>query len=97
MIMQFEETGNLGVVLPGRGRKPVGTEIVKKSVERNTVPELFFNKWSISDTTLPDLKASIIRHVAEIPHELSRSNIENAIMRFQHIIDANGAYIEHIL
>ncbi|GFU47307.1 hypothetical protein TNCV_3822941 [Trichonephila clavipes] len=28
MIMEFEETGNLGV-LPGRGRKQVGTETVE--------------------------------------------------------------------
>ncbi|GFW41161.1 uncharacterized protein TNCV_842011 [Trichonephila clavipes] len=47
--------------------------------------------------TLPDLKASIIRHVAEIPRELLRAIIENAIMRFQHVIDVNKAHTEHIL
>ncbi|GFX36073.1 uncharacterized protein TNCV_4215951 [Trichonephila clavipes] len=47
--------------------------------------------------TLPGLKASIIRHVAEIPHELLHATIENAIMLFEHVIDANGAHIEHIL
>ncbi|GFT35979.1 uncharacterized protein TNCV_4342891 [Trichonephila clavipes] len=46
---------------------------------------------------LPDLKNSIIRHVAEIPCELLRATIENAIMRFQHVIDVNGTHIEHIL
>ncbi|GFU80297.1 uncharacterized protein TNCV_3520741 [Trichonephila clavipes] len=46
---------------------------------------------------LPDLKASIIRLVAEIPRELLRTTIENAIMRFQHIIDVSGAHIKHNL
>ncbi|GFW44630.1 uncharacterized protein TNCV_4481751 [Trichonephila clavipes] len=47
--------------------------------------------------TLPDLKASIIRHVADIPHELIHAINENAIMRFLYVIDVNGAHIEHIL
>ncbi|GFX66026.1 hypothetical protein TNCV_14471 [Trichonephila clavipes] len=42
--------------------------------------------------TLPDLKASITRHVAEIPREVLSATIENAIMRFQHVIDAIGAH-----
>ncbi|GFW40190.1 uncharacterized protein TNCV_5118731 [Trichonephila clavipes] len=46
---------------------------------------------------LPDLKASIIHHVAEIPRELLRATIENAILCFQHVIDVSGAHIEHIL
>ncbi|GFQ81453.1 uncharacterized protein TNCT_466291 [Trichonephila clavata] len=46
--------------------------------------------------TLPDMKASLIRHVAEIS-ELLRVTIENAIMRFQHVIEVNGAHVEHIL
>ncbi|GFS95297.1 uncharacterized protein TNCV_2631111 [Trichonephila clavipes] len=46
---------------------------------------------------LPDLKASIIHHVAEIPRELLRATIENAIMHFQHVIDVNGVLIELIL
>ncbi|GFW92863.1 uncharacterized protein TNCV_1736561 [Trichonephila clavipes] len=47
--------------------------------------------------TSSDLKASIMRHVAEIPRELLRATIENAAMRFQHVIDVSGAHIEHIL
>ncbi|GFQ90615.1 uncharacterized protein TNCT_212201 [Trichonephila clavata] len=47
--------------------------------------------------TLPDLQASIIRHVAEIPCELLCAAIEKAIMRFQYVIDVNGAHIEQIL
>ncbi|PRD25630.1 UNVERIFIED_CONTAM: hypothetical protein NCL1_40335 [Trichonephila clavipes] len=47
--------------------------------------------------TLPDLKASIIRHVAEIPRELLRATIENSMMRFQHVIEVNGEYIENIM
>ncbi|GFW65319.1 uncharacterized protein TNCV_395851 [Trichonephila clavipes] len=43
--------------------------------------------------TLPDLKASIIRHGAEIPRELLLVTIGNATMRFQHVIDVNGAHI----
>ncbi|PRD27532.1 UNVERIFIED_CONTAM: hypothetical protein NCL1_35099 [Trichonephila clavipes] len=43
--------------------------------------------------TLPDLKDSIIRHVAEIPPEFLIATIQNAIMRFQHVIDVNGAHI----
>ncbi|GFT37798.1 uncharacterized protein TNCV_4128711 [Trichonephila clavipes] len=45
--------------------------------------------------TLPDLKALIIRHVAEIPRELLHATIENVIMRFQHVIDVNGAHIKY--
>ncbi|GFU53000.1 uncharacterized protein TNCV_1142891 [Trichonephila clavipes] len=44
--------------------------------------------------TLPDLKASIIRHVAEIPPELLCATIEKAIIHFQHVIDASGAHID---
>ncbi|GFX04891.1 uncharacterized protein TNCV_2248741 [Trichonephila clavipes] len=47
--------------------------------------------------TLPDLKASSIRYVVEISHELIRATIENAIMRLEHIIDVNGAHIQHIM
>ncbi|GFV44141.1 uncharacterized protein TNCV_2770371 [Trichonephila clavipes] len=47
--------------------------------------------------TLRDLEASIIHHEAEIPRELLCATIENAIMRYQHVIDVNGAHIEHIL
>ncbi|GFW34018.1 uncharacterized protein TNCV_287021 [Trichonephila clavipes] len=47
--------------------------------------------------TLPDLKASIVHHVAEIHRELLRVAIKNAIKRFQYVIDVNGAHIEHIL
>ncbi|GFX57178.1 uncharacterized protein TNCV_2964571 [Trichonephila clavipes] len=47
--------------------------------------------------TLPNSKGSIIRHVAEIPRELLRTTIENTIMRFQQVIDANGEHTEHIL
>ncbi|GFT27846.1 uncharacterized protein TNCV_10591 [Trichonephila clavipes] len=47
--------------------------------------------------TLPDLKVSIVRHVAKIPRELLRAPIENVIMSFQRVIDINGAHIEHIL
>ncbi|GFT80411.1 uncharacterized protein TNCV_2184651 [Trichonephila clavipes] len=47
--------------------------------------------------TLPDLKASSIRHLAEIPRELLRATFENAKMRFQQVIDVSGAHIEHIL
>ncbi|GFW22495.1 uncharacterized protein TNCV_2170291 [Trichonephila clavipes] len=46
--------------------------------------------------TLPDLKASNIRPVAEISCELLRPTIENDIMRFRHVIDVNGAHIERI-
>ncbi|GFX17299.1 uncharacterized protein TNCV_3553061 [Trichonephila clavipes] len=47
--------------------------------------------------TLPDLKASIIRLVAEILRELLLATIENAIIRFQHVIDVNRAHIVRIL
>ncbi|GFV54811.1 uncharacterized protein TNCV_3683361 [Trichonephila clavipes] len=47
--------------------------------------------------TLPDLKVVLIHHEAEIPRELLRVTIENAIMRFQHVIDFNRLHIEHIL
>ncbi|GFV70605.1 hypothetical protein TNCV_3841861 [Trichonephila clavipes] len=47
--------------------------------------------------TLSDLKASIVRSVAEILRELLHATTENARMRFQHVIDVNGAHIEHIV
>ncbi|GFU75815.1 uncharacterized protein TNCV_1652751 [Trichonephila clavipes] len=53
--------------------------------------------YSAGIRTLPDFKASIIRHVIEIPRELLRTTIENAVLRFQHVIDVNGAHIGHIL
>ncbi|GFU21906.1 uncharacterized protein TNCV_3283781 [Trichonephila clavipes] len=56
----------------------------------------FFNN-SGGIRTLPDLKASIIHHLTEIPRELLRATIESVIMRFQHVIDINGALIDHIL
>lgn len=47
--------------------------------------------------TIPELKASITRHVADIPRELLRATIAHAIMRFQRVIDVDGAHVEHIL
>ncbi|GFW98884.1 hypothetical protein TNCV_4655111 [Trichonephila clavipes] len=56
--VKFEETGSLGV-LPGRGRKPVGTETVEEvttaMVERATSSlHLFFRKWPMSVTRVGD-------------------------------------------
>ncbi|GFQ96176.1 uncharacterized protein TNCT_708941 [Trichonephila clavata] len=46
--------------------------------------------------TLPDLKINITRHVDKIPRKLLRTTHEKAIMRFQHIMNINGAHIELI-
>lgn len=42
-------------------------------------------------------KPALHGHFAEIPREFLRATIEHAIMRFQHVIDVNGAHVEHIL
>ncbi|GFX17300.1 hypothetical protein TNCV_3553071 [Trichonephila clavipes] len=52
--MKFEETGNLGV-LPGRGRKLVGTETVEEVTTAMVEKAyLFFSKWLISVTRVGD-------------------------------------------
>ncbi|GBM93786.1 hypothetical protein AVEN_131872-1 [Araneus ventricosus] len=42
--------------------------------------------------TLPELKVSIKRHVTTIDRQTHRS-----IIRFDHVLDANGMHIEHML
>ena len=45
--------------------------------------------------TLPELKASITRHVAQIDREALRAAVEHGITRFEHVLDANGMHREH--
>ncbi|GBM68932.1 hypothetical protein AVEN_207185-1 [Araneus ventricosus] len=47
--------------------------------------------------TLPELKASITRHVSAIDRETFRTTIEYALVRFEHVLDADGMRIEHML
>ena len=44
--------------------------------------------------TVPELKASITRHVSTINRENLRATIEQAIARFEHVIDVNGKHIQ---
>lgn len=46
-------------------------------------------------TNEADLKASIVRNVSLIPTDMLRAAIDNAVVRFQHIVDRQGMHIEH--
>ena len=42
-----------------------------------------------------DLKASIIRHTSLIPDDMLHAAKDNAVVRFQRIVDRQGMHIKH--
>ena len=46
-------------------------------------------------TNEADLKARIIRYVSLIPADMLRAAMDNAGVRFQHIVERQGMHIEH--
>ncbi|GFY06346.1 hypothetical protein TNCV_2681341 [Trichonephila clavipes] len=73
-----------------------GEDIINKNLEKYDKAAKIAAENRGGIETLPDLKASIIGHVGEISRELLRATIENTIMGLRHVIDVNGAHIEHI-
>ena len=43
--------------------------------------------------TLPEMKASILHRVSSIDLEILRATVEQAITRFERVIDVNGMHI----